>query len=292
VDKKTEIKKVLITGVSGLVGSEICKKFLEDNWKVTGVTNHSDSEINHPNYNGIKIDLSSGKLSIDDAFDKIIHCAAVIPGQIKDEQHLFDVNSAIDDSVKNYCKANGSKLIYFSTAYMYESPTDKLTEEGKLRTDLKGYYLAKKKSEEELSSSEIKNIIFRISSPYGNLNKQKNVMKLFADKIKSNEPITLVGKGSRCQNFIHTDDIYRACKQALNNNCSGIFNLTYGKNYTMLELAESIKEIYASKSEIRFDTEKTDIEVNLNFDISKLQSEFGWQPAIDLKSGLTKTLLN
>lgn len=292
MDKKAEINKILITGVSGLVGSEICKNFLKNGCTVTGVVNDADSKISHSKYNEIKLDLTKDKLTASNLFDGVIHCAAVIPGQIKSEQELFNKNTAIDNSVMEFCKLNNLKLIYFSTAYMYQSPVAKLTEEEELKSNLQGYYLAKKRGEENLASSKINYAIFRISSPYGNLAKQKNVMKLFADKIKAKESVTLNGNGARAQNFIHTDDIYKACLLALNNNKSGLYNLTYNKNYTMLDLANLIKKIYSSNSEIRFDTMKTDAEINLNFDNSKLKRELNWEPEMDLESGLIKTLLN
>ena len=60
----------------------------------------------------------------------------------------------------------------------------------------------------------------------------------------------------------------------------------------MLELAVLIKKIYASKSEILLDTTKMDADINLNFDNSKLKREFDWEPEINLKLGLIKTLVN
>lgn len=60
----------------------------------------------------------------------------------------------------------------------------------------------------------------------------------------------------------------------------------------MLELAYFIKTIYKSKSEFLFNTEASEIIANVNFDITKIKRMFGWEPNIDLETGLQKTLIN
>ena len=157
---------------------------------------------------------------------------------------------------------------------------------------LKDIIYQKKKTEDILTQSEIGNLVFRISSPYGDLNKQQNVLRIFANKIKKGLPVTLVGKGERKQNFIHTEDIAEACYKVIIKNSKGIFNLTYKDNYSMNQLADFIKNIYNSNSELLFDTTKKDTQPSVNFDNSKLKTELNWEPALDLKSGLLKTLLN
>ncbi len=284
---------VLVTGASGLVGNAICNWFLSNNNVVTGVVNNSQEKINHANYSQLSVDLSKDELNLKDPFDAIIHCAAILPhkNQNLSEQELINISQKIDKSVFDYCQLKQIKVIYLSGIYSYQENNDKLLKEtNELNPNLSGYYLSKKISEEFLSVSKIKHIVFRVSSPYGCLANQSNVMKIFNEKIENNLPITLIGKGERQQNFIHTDDISEACYRSLIKDIVGVFNLAYEKNYSMIELASILKDIHDSRSEFIFDTNKKDVKQNLNFDNSKLKKELDWLPKIDLKSGLLKML--
>ncbi len=286
--------KVLVTGASGLIGSAVCKLLLERKCFVTGIVNRSSSGIKHENYSDIVIDLTKHSLetNIKD-FDAIIHCAAVTPKKSDAKQSQFNfLNEIIDENIFSFSSKRNVRIIYLSAAYLYKNTFDsKVYEFSDLRSDLEGYYYAKKKSEDSLLISQLDSLIFRISSPYGNIEKQSNVMQFFTSIIKENLPITLINNGERLQNFIHVEDIALACYMALTQKIKGIYNLTYKSSYSMLQLASYIKEIYKSKSEFLFDRNRTDDFYNVNFDNSKLKEALQWEPFYDLKAGLIKTLL-
>ena len=283
---------ILVIGASGLVGNSICKEFLDNNFTVTGLVNKSSALFNQINYNEISINLISESLSIiSNKFDLVIHCAAIIPnGNLTDEE-LFVNNQSIDLKVFLFCEIHNIRLIYFSTAFFYnEEYTGSIDEGCSVRKDLSGYYLSKKTSENYLINSNIASTIFRLSSPYGDLGKQENVMKFFETRIKNNLPITLYGKGERCQNFIYVEDISKACYLAFIKNITGIYNLSYKKSYSMYELALIIKKHYGSTSEFVYDSKKNDFQMNVNFNNLKLKNALNWEPQYDLHQGICKTL--
>jgi dTDP-4-dehydrorhamnose reductase len=283
---------VLVTGASGLVGNAICRRFLNEKNHVIGVVNNSSAFIKHDNYKEASINLLTEVNKLDTyTIDLIIHCAAIIPTKKLTEDELFLKNQTIDQAIFSFCKKNKTKLIYFSTVFFYSSKgNNKLNESTPIIDNIKGYYLSKKNSEQYLMNSTIKSLIFRLSSPYGDITKQNNVMKFFIEKIKNNLPITLIEKGERRQNFIHIDDIAEACYLAVKKNLNGIFNLTFKKSYSMIELATFIKKYFKSGSTFLYDTTIKDIITNVNFDNSKLKFELNWEPHVDLNSGLIKTL--
>lgn len=285
----------LITGVAGLVGNGICEFFLKKGHQITALYNQKKSDIVHANFTQLHIDLLKDNIELkDSAIDMVIHCAAIIPGKTAndEENELLVLNQKIDRAVFSFCMNNKIKLIYFSTAYMYSNTEANtlLSEEVDLAANLGDYYLNKKNNEEFLISSNLNFVVFRISSPYGDISKQNNVMKLFFERFKNSLSVTLIGKGERKQNFIHIEDIAEACNIAALKNIKGVFNLTYKESYTMFQLASFIKEIQHSKSDILFDLTKKDNCINVNFDISKLKNSFNWEPKIDLKAGLLKSL--
>jgi nucleoside-diphosphate-sugar epimerase len=286
---------ILVTGASGLVGDAICRFFLKEGFNVTGIVMSASAGISHERFKEFKMDLTNSKISFSTSFDAVIHCSAVIPNNKsqKSDEELYLINQKIDQTVFSYCLESKIKLIYISTAYLYDcSANELLGEESFVSKDLKGYYKSKRDSENFLQLSVPTATILRISSPYGFIDRQNNVMKLFSEKLKNNLPITLIGKGERKQNFIHIEDIANACFKAIKNETGGVFNTCDDRSYTMLELASFIKGIYKSNSELIFDTNTSEASVNVNFDISKINRMLRWQPKIDLETGLRKTLLN
>ena len=254
---------VLVVGASGLVGNSVCKEFLSNNFFVTGLVYKASALIDNINYKEISINLISESLSIiSNKFDLVIHCAAIIPNGILSEEELFINNQSIDMKVFLFCEMHNIRLINFSTVFFYNKEyTGAIDESCSVRKDLSGYYLSKLTSENYLINSNITSTTFRLSSPYGDLGKQENVMKFFEARIKNNLPITLYGKGERCQNFIYVEDISKACSLAFIKNITGIYNLSYKKNYSMYELALIIKKHYKSTSEFIYDSEKNDLQL-------------------------------
>ncbi len=286
---------VLVTGASGLIGRAVCHYFIKQNWFVTGLKNKTESGINHQNYRQFSVDLTENTYSNSSTiFDAIIHCAAILPSKnesVIDEHQVANLNKKIDKNVFLLSIKNRVKIIYLSTAYLYKNQKNIFNENSALNDNPKGYYQSKKNSEEYLVNNALDFVILRVSSPYGNISAQSNVMKLFYDRMQNNLPITFINNGERKQNFIHLDDIAKACFLASVKSMKGIYNLTYKESYTMLQLASFMKAICRSNSKFIFDSNRSDETLNVNFDNSKLKLEFGWEPEYDLQSGLIKTLI-
>lgn len=284
---------VLVTGASGLVGEAICYYFISENCKVTGIVNSSSLNIINGNYTELTLNLLETHLVLSQKkYDAVIHCAAIIADATKTNEELFATNQKIDALVFNFCITHHIKLIYFSTAYLYANNTNNTLNESSLINDeLEGYYLSKYTSEQQLINSDINYVVYRLSSPYGNYQKQNNVMKLFINKMKNNDDVTLLGKGERSQNFIHTQDIAEVCLLSLNHTIKGIYNLCYDRTYSMYELASVIKTTLRSNSEIRCDESKKDTIINVNFSNVKLCYALNWRPKYNLENGIQQTLL-
>jgi len=282
--------KVLVTGASGLVGSKICDYFISNGINVIAVSHNIVVEISSPLLKHYSLDLtiSSQELIIEKC-DVIIHCAAKIPtsNNLEINQSSAHTNRLIDDAIVDLSLKWASKLIYFSTAYLYsENLEGDLNENSEINSNLKDYYFEKYESEKKVMNSKMNYCIFRISSPYGNIKKQKNVMRLFFDKAINNESIVLFGNGERKQNFIHINDIAKACLIAIKNNIIGTYHLT-GNNYTtMKELANEIISNTRSTSAIICDTSIADKDLNVRFNNDLLLRRFNWKSEISLNEGI------
>lgn len=122
------------------------------------------------------------------------------------------------------------------------------------------------------------------------------LMRKFHEAKLANAPsVTIWGTGTPKREFLHVDDLARACLFLMNKEFDGslytekpLFNIGVGKDTTIKELSLTIKEIVGFKGDIDFDTSKPDGTPQKLLNVSKLKN-LGWKPEIDLKSGISLT---
>lgn len=110
------------------------------------------------------------------------------------------------------------------------------------------------------------------------------------------EPVTLWGTGTPRREFLHADDLAAAVLFALKapeNELHGaaehgMLNVGVGKDVSISELAELIKEVVGSRSEIRYDTSKPDGTPRKLLDVSRM-ARLGWSARISLRDGIERT---
>jgi GDP-L-fucose synthase len=109
---------------------------------------------------------------------------------------------------------------------------------------------------------------------------------------KNNEPsVTIWGTGTPKREFLHVDDLADACYFLLQfYNENGLVNIGYGEDLTIKELAELIKEISDYQGVLKFNLDMPDGTPRKLLCIEKIKS-FGWNPKINLKDGIEKTIL-
>jgi len=109
---------------------------------------------------------------------------------------------------------------------------------------------------------------------------------------KNNEPtVTIWGTGTPRREFLHVDDLSDACLFLLQNyNEQGLVNIGSGTDISIKELAELIAEEIEYSGEFTFDLTKPDGTPRKLMDNNKIR-KFGWEPAISLKTGIRRTIL-
>jgi GDP-L-fucose synthase len=115
------------------------------------------------------------------------------------------------------------------------------------------------------------------------------IRKLHDAKIRGDASVTLWGSGSPMREFLHSDDLGRACLFLLENYDDDIaINVGVGEDIAIKDLAELIQEIVGFEGEIQWDTSKPDGTPRKLLDISRIQA-LGWQPSISLDVGIRAT---
>jgi dTDP-glucose 4,6-dehydratase len=104
------------------------------------------------------------------------------------------------------------------------------------------------------------------------------------------EPITIYGDGNQTRSFCYVDDLIEGFMRL--SRCEEHFPVNLGNpvEFTMLECAQAVLEVTASQSELRFDPLPEDDPTRRRPDITKARTLLDWEPQVNLKQGLEKSL--
>ncbi|MBW1929018.1 MAG: SDR family oxidoreductase [Deltaproteobacteria bacterium] len=118
------------------------------------------------------------------------------------------------------------------------------------------------------------------------------VVSNFIIQALRNKPITVYGDGSQTRSFCYVDDMIEGLIRFMNtpDDVTGPMNLGNPDGFTILELAELVRDITGSASEIRFEPLPADDPVRRRPDISRARNILGWEPKVGLREGLSKTI--
>ncbi len=135
--------------------------------------------------------------------------------------------------------------------------------------------------------------IIRIFNTYGprmNLNDGRVVSNFIVAALKG-EPLTIYGDGDQTRSFCYVDNLVEGImKMMLKDNFVGPVNLGNPGEFTILELAEKVIKLTNSKSEIIRESKREDDPIRRKPDISLAKQKLEWQPTIPLEEGLEKTI--
>ncbi|MCI9533574.1 MAG: NAD(P)-dependent oxidoreductase [Lachnospiraceae bacterium] len=271
---------VLITGSNGFVGGWIARE-LRKNHYVIGSGTKEKSLIQVNRY--IPWDISMEKAPdqfMDLKIDVIIHAAASL-NKRDDSESLIRTNClgthriytlAIQKQVK--------KVIYLSSIPIIGIPNIVPIKENSNINPYTMYHATKAAGEYILNQLErigIDIIHLRIPSPIGPGMPVKTVVPIFLNQALKDDNITLLGKGTRCQDYIDVRDIAFAIEKIMKKEIPcGIYNLASGKTVSNYELAKMCIAVLRSNSKIVFskNTDPADSFI-WDIDISKLRCAIG-----------------
>lgn len=248
------MKKVLITGVNGLIGSTIAEHLL-GKYEVIG-TSIEETNMTGLAFNYIKSDITDKATfeQLPEKVDVVVHCAAIITHD-NYSNLLLNANCIGVQNIAAYANGAGcERLVYFSSLPIIGRPTTiPITEEHPINPPTV-YHITKYFGEQvlKLLVGEEKVAIFRIPSPISRKTAPNKIVPVFVKNAIENVDYNLLGQGKRVQNYIDVRDIARAVECAIDKNAYGVFNIASEKSYSNKELAELCIGLFGSKSSIHY----------------------------------------
>jgi UDP-glucose 4-epimerase len=298
--------KILITGGAGFIGSNLAKRLVDDGHKVVVLDSLlRGNKLDKGTFD--KIDFIKGDVRNSDTVlqaskgcDIIFHFAAVLGVDIVADNPVetMDVEVIGTRNVVYAAEANNiKKIMYASTSgiYGHSAIENALTEEV-LVDPRTSYAMAKRYNEIYLAShyeeKGLNVISLRFFNVYGWNQDTRMVIPLFFEQATNDKKITVFGTGKQTRDFTYIDDTIEACVRLMNINGCHIVNIANEAEWCIDDVAEQIKEITKSKSEISFieaPKKRYDYEVERRVGSSdKLLKLTSYKPDTTLGEGLQK----
>lgn len=304
------MKKILVTGGAGFIGSHLCERLLKDGNEVICLDNYftgSKSNIIHlidnPYFELVRHDITMPFfIEVDDIYNLACPASPV--------HYQYNPIKTIKTSVMGSINMLGlakrikAKILQASTSEVYGDPDIHPQPEtywGNVNPiGSRSCYDEGKRCAESLfvnyhKQNNVRIKIVRIFNTYGpNMHPNDGrVISNFIVQALQNKPITIYGDGTQTRSFQYVDDLVEGLIRMMNTDDSvtGPVNIGNPGEFTMIELAEKILSLTGSKSTIEYYPLPEDDPTQRKPDISLAKKVLdNWNPEIDLEQGLIKTI--
>ena len=299
------MKKFLITGGAGFVGSHLAEELIKRGDSVTIVDDLNTGKMTNlekikEKINFIKGDIRDHILLKDICKEKdgIFHLAARASVQesfIKPEEYQ-DINVKGTENVFTQAKEYGIKVVYASSSSVYGNPIELPIKEKSSMNPINPYAqtkVDKEKLAEKFAESGLKVIGMRYFNIFGERQSKEyaGVVNVFLERIQNKLPPKINGDGLQARDFVFVGDVVRANIMAMESNIDhAFFNVGTNTSTSVLELANimikaanlDIKPIFGPPLE-------GDIKMSIA-DISLIEKSLDWHPTISIQEWLEQKI--
>lgn len=304
------MKKVLVTGGAGFLGSHLCERLVNEGHHVLCVDNYftgSKGNIYHlldnKNFEVIRQDICLPLyVEVDEIYN--LACPASPFHYQYDPIHTMKTSVIGSYNLLGLAKRTGAKILQASTSEVYGDPKVHPQPEeywGNVNPiGIRSCYDEGKRAAETLFMDyyrvhDVKAKIVRIFNTYGPrmATEDGRVVSNFIVQALRGKDITIYGDGMQTRSFCYVDDLLDAMQAMMNNTDDefiGPVNIGNPGEFTMWELAHKVIELTGSKSQILQQPLPQDDPKQRRPDITLAKNMLKWEPTINLEQGLLKTI--
>lgn len=302
-------KTILITGGAGFIGSHLCKLLVESGNQVicvdnliTGFKKNIENLINNDNFKFIEHDISK-PFYIEQNLDWVFHFASLASPKHYLNYPIKTLKSGLlgTHNCLGIAKDKKAKFMLASTSEIYGDPLVHPQPEeycGNVSsTGPRSCYDESKRAAESLAYAYLRKHsvdirVARIFNTYGpNMHSDDGrVVSNFITQSLAGKNITIYGDGSQTRSFCYVDDLVKGLIKLTKIDYQAPLNLGNPREFTIKQLAELVLAETDSSSQVKRLPLPEDDPKKRKPDISKAEQLFGWQPKVELKEGLGKTI--
>lgn len=304
------MKKILVTGGAGFLGSHLCERLVNQGHDVLCVDNYYTGNkhnvahlLTNPKFELMRHDVTFPLyVEVDEIYNLACPASPIHYQYDPVQTTKTSVHGAIN--MLGLAKRTGARILQASTSEVYGDPEQHPQTEsywGHVNPiGVRSCYDEGKRCAETLffdyhrqHNLDIK--VVRIFNTYGPRMHPNDgrVVSNFIMQALRNEPITIYGNGSQTRSFCYVDDLVNGLIHMMNTdkNVTGPINLGNPSEYTMIELANTIIRLTGSSSVLEYKDLPQDDPRQRRPDISLAKSLLNWEPSTQLIDGLTKTIV-
>lgn len=302
------MKKVLITGAAGFLGSHLSDRFIKEGFHVIGMDNYitGDSKnikhlLDNPNFEFIEHDVTEF-IKIEGDLHYILHFASPASpiDYLKIPIQTLKVGSLGTHNLLGLAKAKNARILIASTSEVYGDPlVHPQTEDyyGNVNTiGPRGVYDEAKRFQESITMAYhrfhgVETRIVRIFNTYGprmRLNDGR-VIPAFMGQALRGEDLTVFGNGSQTRSFCYVDDQVEGIYNLLFSDYSYPVNIGNPHEITIKDFAEEIIKLTGTNQKIIYKELPTDDPLQRQPDITLAKKLLNWTPKVDRAEGMAKT---
>ena len=307
------MKKILVTGGAGFLGSNLCEKLLQEQPEAeiicldnffTGRRKNIEGLLANPRFSLLEHDVTEPfpeNLAVAEVYS--LACPASPPHYQKDPVYTTKISVLGILNALELAKRCGAKLLQASTSEVYGEPQVHPQVEdyrGNVScTGIRSCYDEGKRCAESLIFDYhrmygVQTKVIRIFNTYGPQMDPKDgrVVSNFIMQSLRDEDITIYGDGSQTRSLCYVDDLLEGMVRmmASGDDFIGPVNLGNPEEYTILEIAQKIQRITGTHAKLVYRELPKDDPTQRRPDISLALDKLGWQPKVKAEEGLRRTV--
>jgi len=302
------MKRILITGAAGFLGSHLCDRFIKEGFFVIGMDNLITGDLKNINplfklkeFEFYHHDVSKF-VSVAGDLDYILHFASPASpiDYLKIPIQTLKVSSLGTHNLLGLAKAKGARILVASTSEVYGDPlVHPQTEDywGNVNPiGPRGVYDEAKRFQEAITMAyhtyhKLETRIVRIFNTYGprmRLNDGR-VLPAFIGQALRGEDLTVFGDGSQTRSFCFVDDLIEGIYRLLMSDYALPVNIGNPDEITIKQFGEEIIKLTGTNQKLICKPLPTDDPKQRQPDITKAKKILGWQPKVNRAEGLKMT---
>jgi len=302
------LKKVLITGAAGFLGSHLCDKFLNEGYYVIGMDNFITGDVknivhlkNNPQFDFIEHDVTCF-VNVEGGLDYILHFASPASpiDYLKIPIQTLKVGSLGTHNLLGLAKSKKARILIASTSEVYGDPLIHPQSEeyyGNVNTiGPRGVYDEAKRFQESITMAYhrvhgLETRIVRIFNTYGprmRLNDGR-VIPAFMGQALRGEDLTIFGDGSQTRSFCYVDDQVEGIFRLLLSDYVYPVNIGNPHEISIRDFAEEIIKLTKSSQKVIYKDLPVDDPMQRKPDITLAKKLLDWIPLVSRKDGMLRT---
>ena len=300
---------ILVTGGAGFLGSHLCDRLLEEGFSViamdnllTGSTDNIAHLIGREDFRFIHHDVTEF-IYLGDPLWGVVHFASPASPQdyLDYPIQTLKVGSLGTHKALGLAKAKKARFLIASTSEVYGDPLIHPQPEtywGNVNpVGPRGVYDEAKRFAEAMTMAYhryhgVDTKIARIFNTFGprmRLNDGRAIPNFITQAVRG-EPVTVFGDGSQTRSFCYVSDLIEGIFRLLGSDLHDPVNLGNPVEWTVLQMAETIRDLAGSEAPIEFRDLPVDDPKVRQPDISVARESLSWQPVMEIREGLERTL--